>query len=330
MSDLKSRFIGCLVGLSVGDAIGLELEYDAGHGKSWLPGEVRAEHVRDFEFGRPFDLDSGQYTDDTQMAVVLAETITREGRVDGEAFGRELARLFTLDQVVGPSRACLLSVCALLDGRPWTESGSVHSEPGNCAAKRVAPVGLWHALDRADLAQDAEATAIVTHHDRRSIGGAVAMAAAVALAAADGPFDAPTLAQVVRESLESVPENGIADYVGEIEGWLALDEARAVATIAPAGREAWFRATYIAPHAIPSVLVSLYAALKADWDFCEALSIVYRAQGDVDSTGAMTGALVGAACGLEAIPERLHEAVKDAAKIKSVAANLHGKALSRQ
>lgn len=324
--NLKSCFVGCFAGLSVGDAIGLELEYDAGHGKQWLPGEIQACDVSAFEFGRPFDLDPGQYTDDTQMTLALAQSLVREGRVDGPSIARELSKLYTLDQVIGPSRACLMSVSALLDGRPWFDAGKVHDEPGNCPAKRAAPVGLLDVLHPERLLDDAVTSARITHHDPRSVAGAVAMASAVALVAAEGPVDCAALVEFAASRAEAVEGGMVGTYLRRLPEWLAIEsEEEAIRRIAPAGREGWFRASYIAPHAIPSVLVSLYAVLRAGWDFSEALAIVYRAQGAVDSTGAMTGALVGAAGGAEAVPARLRDAVKDARKIRTVAESLYDK-----
>jgi ADP-ribosylglycohydrolase len=320
--ELKDRFLGCFAGLSVGDAVGFELQYDASHGKRWAPGEITAENVREFEFSRPFDLDPGQYTDDTQLTLALARAITKTGAVESGEIGIELARTFTLEQVVGPSRACLISVMSLLEGGDWPELEIAREDVANCAAKRAAPVGLFnvHRPDR--IAPDAVASAAVTHVHPLAQIGAVVFAAAVALAADAGPPTAPQLLLFLEPILASMPQSLFAPALARLPELLELDEAEALRRIAPLGREDFFHASYIAPHVLPSVLASLYAALRAEWDFCEALAIVYRAQGDVDSTGAMAGGLVGAACGLGAVPERLHMSVKDAGRIKSVAAEL--------
>ncbi|MGI1670233.1 MAG: ADP-ribosylglycohydrolase family protein [Neptuniibacter sp.] len=69
--ELQDRFQGCLIGLAVGDAIGTTLEFK--HRGSFEP-------ITDMVGGGPFFLKPGQWTDDTSMAICLAESlIDRKG-----------------------------------------------------------------------------------------------------------------------------------------------------------------------------------------------------------------------------------------------------------
>lgn len=321
-NKLEERFSGCLLGLAVGDAIGFELQYDATHGKLWAPGQIVAEEVRTFEFGRPFGLERGQYTDDTQMALATAQCIAGLGRVEGNALAHELARLWTSQEIIGASRACTLSICYLLEGKTWDEMGMPPGDQGNCAAKRMAPVGLLHAGRPEGLLEDVQTASLVTHQDPVAIAGAAVIAATVALAASDGPVACDRLIACLQDLLADTNNGAFSDYLQRMPRWLAMDEVDAIRDIAPAGREGHFQASFIAPHVLPSVLASVYAALKTDWDLCEALALIYRAQGDVDSTGAMTGALVGAARGAAAVPERLRAGIKDHERVEAIAARL--------
>jgi ADP-ribosyl-[dinitrogen reductase] hydrolase len=63
--DLE-RFTGCLFGLATGDALGTTVEFSP-------PGSFAP--VRDMVGGGPFGLDPGQWTDDTSMALCLAESL---------------------------------------------------------------------------------------------------------------------------------------------------------------------------------------------------------------------------------------------------------------
>jgi len=61
-----SRYRGCLLGLAAGDALGTTLEFKE-------PGEF--EPLTDMVGGGPFDLRPGEWTDDTSMALCLAESL---------------------------------------------------------------------------------------------------------------------------------------------------------------------------------------------------------------------------------------------------------------
>ena len=61
------RFRGALLGLAVGDAVGTTVEFMA-------PGTF--EPMRDMVGGGPFGLPAGAWTDDTSMALCLAESLS--------------------------------------------------------------------------------------------------------------------------------------------------------------------------------------------------------------------------------------------------------------
>lgn len=63
---MKERYRGCLLGLACGDAVGTTVEFKP-------PGSF--EPVEDMRGGGPFDLAAGQWTDDTSMALCLAESL---------------------------------------------------------------------------------------------------------------------------------------------------------------------------------------------------------------------------------------------------------------
>lgn len=66
MTDLPDRFSGALLGLAAGDALGTALEFKA-------PGTFRP--ISDMVGGGTFNLKAGQWTDDTSMALCLAESL---------------------------------------------------------------------------------------------------------------------------------------------------------------------------------------------------------------------------------------------------------------
>lgn len=71
--DISERFRGCLLGLAVGDAVGTTVEFQ--------PRGTFAP-VTDMVGGGPFYLESGQWTDDTSMALCLATSLIEKGQFD--------------------------------------------------------------------------------------------------------------------------------------------------------------------------------------------------------------------------------------------------------
>jgi len=68
-----SRFRGCLLGLAVGDALGTSIEF-------MPPGSFVP--LTDIIGGGPFNLAPGEWTDDTSMALCLAESLVEKGGFD--------------------------------------------------------------------------------------------------------------------------------------------------------------------------------------------------------------------------------------------------------
>ena len=71
--DLRQRHLGMLLGLACGDAVGTTLEFKSRG--SFAP-------LTDMVGGGPFDLQPGQWTDDTSMALCLAESLLEQGGHD--------------------------------------------------------------------------------------------------------------------------------------------------------------------------------------------------------------------------------------------------------
>src|SRR4051812_29988658 len=67
------RYRGCLLGLAAGDALGTTLEFTA-------PGSFTP--ITDMVGGGPFNLKPGEWTDDTSMALCLAESLVTRREFD--------------------------------------------------------------------------------------------------------------------------------------------------------------------------------------------------------------------------------------------------------
>ncbi len=71
--SLSERFRGCLLGLACGDAVGTSVEF--------MP-RGSSTPVTDMTGGGPFNLQPGQWADDTSMTLCLAESLLQSGGFD--------------------------------------------------------------------------------------------------------------------------------------------------------------------------------------------------------------------------------------------------------
>ena len=73
MDDIHDRALGAFLGLAVGDAVGTTLEFCS---RDTQP------HLEDMVGGGPFDLPAGAWTDDTAMALALADSLVESKTLD--------------------------------------------------------------------------------------------------------------------------------------------------------------------------------------------------------------------------------------------------------
>src|SRR4051812_18645326 len=179
----RERFLGCLLGLVVGDALG-------------APYEALTDQDIFFTFGSTRELVSRPsaerlyFTDDTQMTIGVAEALVDGGETVEASLCRAFTSNYDPERKYGPGARRILE--AMIAGEDWRglaasifPGGSL----GNGAAMRVAPVGLLFSDDQDRLAEQATASALPTHLHPLGIEGARLMALAVALAARGPAFD---------------------------------------------------------------------------------------------------------------------------------------------
>src|SRR5215468_6796234 len=177
MHELRSRALGALYGLAIGDALGMPAQ-------SLPRAEVVARYgalVGGFHPGPPghplaAGLPAGSVTDDTEQAVLLARLVVAGG---GEVDAGDLARDLlaweesmrargTLD-LLGPSTRQALA--ALAGGADVAEAGRAGLTNG--AAMRVAPVGIATPSRDPGLLEDrVVAASRLTHNTGVALAGA--------------------------------------------------------------------------------------------------------------------------------------------------------------
>ena len=276
---IRSRIQGCAVGAAVGDALGMPLEFG--------PPRPPDRLVREMQAGR---LPPGTFTDDTEMALALAESL----RVHSPLDPMDLARRFVAWYRANPpdvgnhTRAVLARIAA---GEGWESAVEAvqRSRPnsaGNGSVMRCWPVALAHRDDLARLLADSRLQSRVTHpHPECVAGSAFVNATLYYLLRGASPVEA------VARALEDAQVPEPLRLVVETASGRARDE------LANSG---WVR------HTLES---AVWGLLTTD-SFEEAVVQVVNLGNDADTAGAVVGALAGAAYGLEAIPARWREALR--------------------
>src|SRR5687768_2512396 len=125
-----------------------------------------------------------QYSDDTEMGIVLLQVLEAHGAIDQDALAAGFARRFERDPERGYGAMTYWQLFQLTTGRDWrsvsTEVFGGHGSLGNGAAMRVAPVGAYFADDLGEAAHQAQLSAAVTHAHPDGQAGAIAVAVAAA------------------------------------------------------------------------------------------------------------------------------------------------------
>jgi ADP-ribosylglycohydrolase len=299
------RVAGSLLGQCLGDALGFAVE---GHGPDECAFYVH-EILRAGKAGRigrpPFPF--GQYTDDSQLARELLLSLVERRGFDPDDYARRLALIFAADRVVGRGRATEEAAQRLARGVPWDQAGTPAPSAGNGGAMRAAPAGIWHYDDLGKAANIGSTQALMTHQDPRARAGAAAVAVATAQALRSSePLDMAQIATYVRPHHE-----GFGAAIGQLEPCDADVAYQSIQRLSAnlGGQPDGWRG--VSPFVVPSVLWSLYAALKHTGSYWDAVCLAIEVGGDVDTTAAMTGAIVGARVGLGGLPGDLLDKLTD-------------------
>lgn len=325
---LETKTIGCLFGLAIGDALGMPLTgrtraeiAEIGPVSEFLPSEQTAPvmlpltALADPEEDDP--LGPGQWTDDTQLALALAESLVEEGGLlVPDTWAHALVRWLN-SAPRGPGLSSLEAAVQLRTGGAlWDEAAD--PEGGGCgAATRAAPIALAYPTDTETRRRCAVLQALVTHGHPDAQAAALATAEAVAYAL---PYRPATLAQwngvAFLQHLIDAVRGRSAEFDEfarclELAQTLLLDGVDTETAVRVLGVSAWAR------EAVPT---ALYLCARQPEDFeTLLLSAVNLTGGAVESIAAIVGAVGGALHGVTALAGRWRRGVEDGARLLETA-----------
>jgi len=307
--SLLRKFQGCIIGQSLGDALGYPIE---GLGPDECNNFIFNKVKVWFNGSLPEIEWTGQYTDDSQLARELLESLVVNEKFDPVDYANRIALIFKEDRIIGRGIATDQAATRINQGVPWKKSGCLPPSAGNGTAMRAAPIGLFYYNDIPRLIETAHEQGYITHQDPRCSAGSIAIAGAVALVLKSDKINTKDFIVTLANMMSDYSKE-FADLVKMLSYWVELEPYKAVHEIAPAGKtkdyiDGW---PGISPFVIPSVLWSLYSFLRYPESYWDAISTSVSIGGDVDTTGAMTGAISGAYLGIDTLPHHITKQLND-------------------
>jgi ADP-ribosyl-[dinitrogen reductase] hydrolase len=278
-ATMRERARGCAVGAAVGDALGMPLEFG-----SRRPAD---RMVREMSSGR---MPAGTFTDDTEMALALAESLLACKPLDpADLAGRFVAWYEAGPEDIGYQTRMVLH--EISRGAEWEQASKVvyrayPESAGNGSVMRCWPAALAHWNDLPGLLADSRLQSQVTHRHAECVAACAFVNAAIyellrgtaPAAAVDCALEAVEMPEPLREAIQVAPSKRREEL--QNSGWVR-DTAES----------------------------SVWGLLTTD-SCREALVQVANLGGDADSAAAVTGALAGAAYGLDGIPAEWRELLR--------------------
>ena len=284
-AQFADRFTGCLLGMAIGDALGLPHAYQ----QPDMAGElVYRERPAD---GDQAAVPAGQFSLNTELALCLLEAlVTSDGFVDPELAAFRFANAIEQPNIYLPNADELQAIERAVDEEAYQE-GYAREQPRFAGpATRAIPIALAHSLSDLNLAlitREVMRSVLITHCDPVTVNGALAVAHAIRLVVRD---EVP-IELVISEVLSLIDEDAVARC---LRGRESVDDPDDVAAVVCAGLQAY---------------------VDGGGDFERSIAAAIEAGGATHLTAGLAGALAGARVGAAAIPSRLVDGLEGRAYI---------------
>lgn len=288
-----SRRLASIIGLAVGDALGTTNEFRE-------PGSF--EPIADMVGGGPFGLPAGAWTDDTSMALCLAESLVDCGGFDAadqmrrylrwwrEGYWSSTGRCFD----IGITTRDALSRFETI-GDPWAGSTDPRSA-GNGSVMRLAPVVACFAADPELAVHNARESSRTTHGAPETVDGCELLARLLLLGYQDLEVTGP---------IEPDPDWS----AGLREVALMAGAASAAPPRPPTG------------YVVDTLACARWCVARAT-DFREAVLLAANLGGDADTIAAVTGQIAGVRWGMDGIPAKWVERLARRDEVMALAGRL--------
>ena len=282
--DQLQRYSGCLIGLAVGDALGTTLEFSP-------PGLF--DPITDMIGGGPFNLKAGEWTDDTSMALCLAESLIEKMGFDPvdqleryvrwyrEGHRSSNGRFFDIGNTVRAALTRFEETRAPCCGSTDSRSAA------NGSIMRLAPVPLYYARNPREAIERSGESSRTTHGAVTCID-ACRYFGGLLVGAVNGASKEELLSERYGPFLEYWRDNPLAPEIDEVaSGSFKRKEPPDIKG-----------SSYV----VKSLEAALWAFYKTD-SFRDGCLLAVNLGNDADTTGAVYGQIAGAYYGEDCIPD---------------------------
>ncbi len=273
----KDKFYGCLIGLAIGDAVGAPLEFTQ-------PGSF--EPITEMISGGKLEINKGEFTDDTSMALCLAESLVESKGFDPtdqmDRYGEWVlhGHFSSRDYAFGFGQTFMTAYHRYRrTGDPF--AGSINPKrPGNGCIMRLAPIPLFFFPDEDAIIRYSGESSRTTHGMPESIFASRLFGRMIFMA----------LSGKNKEKIlfDHVPEDDAPENIKQIVNGTYRDK-----------KENEIESTFFAAKCLEA---ALWCFLHTN-NFKEAILKAVNLGGDADSTAAVCGQLAGAFYGYKDIPK---------------------------
>lgn len=294
--SLLDRFEGVLLGLACGDAVGTTLEFQPRGSFATLT---------DMVGGGPFSLKAGQWTDDTSMALCLAESLIVKSACDPQDQMTRYANWYQWGYWSSTGHCFDIGMATreaiqryLRTGNAQAGSEDAHSA-GNGSLMRLAPVAMAYAHDEQIVQEMAALSSRTTH-------------------AAPECLDACRLfAVALSRALLGAEKNQVLDLAA-----LQFASPRIAAIAQGSWRGKSREQIQSSGYVVHSLEAALWCFDRHD-SFEAAVLDAANLGDDADTTAAITGQIAGAFWGRSGIPAHWLERLHQEGEIRALAQSLH-------
>jgi ADP-ribosylglycohydrolase len=281
--DTTNRYRGALLGLATGDALGTMLEFQA-------PGSF--EPISDIVGGGPFNLKPGQWTDDTSMALCLAESLIECQGFDPVDQLKRYVRWWREGHLSSTGTCFDIGMTTSKALRRFEKTGEAYcgsscsSAAGNGCIMRLAPVPLFYENKAQEAIQRSADSSRTTHGAEEAVDACRYLGALI-VGAVNG---------VEKKALLSAHYSPVAGY------WEKHPLTMEIAEIANgAFKQREPPEIEGSGYCVRSLEAALWAFHKTD-NFRDGCLLAVNLGDDADTTGAVYGQIAGAFYGEQQIP----------------------------